>query len=332
MKRFLQALLLALLCIVVILFIFSYRAPISHIEYGVSFSKLHSDDLGLNWKETYLAILDDLKVRHLRLSAHWPMIEPKDGVFNFDEMDFQMGEAGKRNADVVLAVGRRLPSWPECHDPAWVAGLSVGERQKKQLQYMTEVVNRYKNAPNLKYWQVENEPFLYFAPQYCGTFDEAFFQTELSLVRSLDPNHPILVTDSGELGRWYKAKGYGDAFGTSLYLYVYYEHVGFMRYPITPGFFRIKQNITDLMVGSKPSLLIELGAEPWLQQPIASTTVDMQLQHMDLPRIQSIVSFASETGFSEQYLWGAEWWYYMKGKGHSEIWEGMKKLYSGNAQ
>lgn len=326
MKRIFLSIFIFFAALGLLMFVFSYKAA-TPVVYGVSFSKLHADELYLDWKEVYGAILGELGVKHLRLSAHWTMVEPNDNEFHFDELDYQMKEAEAHGADVVLAVGRRAPGWPECHDPAWVKDLSIIERQDKQIQYMTEVVNRYKNAPNLKYWQVENEPFLYFAPQYCGEFDESFLQKELALVRELDPAHKVLVTDSGEFGRWYKAKRYGDVFGTSLYLYVWYEHLGFVRYPILPGFFRIKHMVTNMLVGEKETLLIELGSEPWLPQPIAKTPIDEQLQRMSLDRLKSIVTFASRTGFSTQYMWGAEWWYYMKGNGHPEFWDFGKGLY-----
>jgi hypothetical protein len=328
MRRILTYILVFLCAVALLLYVLSWKSAPQDVTYGASFSKLHADELGVPWQETYLAILDDMQVRHLRLSAHWPMIEPDAGQYRFDELDFQMQEARKRGADVVLAVGRRTPGWPECHTPQWAVNLTTQERQEKQLSYMTEVVKRYKDAPNLRYWQVENEPFLYFAPQYCGEFDEAFFAREVALVRSLDPAHKVLVTDSGELGRWYKAKSYGDVFGTSMYLYVWYEHVGFLRYPILPGFFRMKQYATNLLAGQKPSLLIELGAEPWLPKPLKDASLEEQLSRMNATRIQGILSFAKETGFSEQYLWGAEWWYYMKEQGHPEIWDMMKKLYT----
>lgn len=327
MKRIFLALGIFLAFLVVAMFVFSYKNS-TPVSYGVSFSKLHADELKLDWKEVYGALLNDLGVKHLRLSAHWPMVEPENGSFRFDELDYQMKEAEKKGADVVLAVGRRAPGWPECHDPVWVKKLSIEKRQEEQIEYMTEVVNRYKDAPNLKYWQVENEPFLYFAPDYCGEFDESFFQKELSLVRELDPGHKLLVTDSGEFGRWYKAKQYGDIFGTSLYLYVWYEHVGFIRYPILPGFFRIKQYVTDKLVGEKPSLLIELGSEPWLPRPIVDTSIEEQLERMSFERFKSIVAFASRTGLSAQYLWGAEWWYYLKAHGHDEFWDFAKELYN----
>jgi len=79
------------------------------IIYGMSFNTLYADELGLDWQEVYDAIIDDLGVRHLRLAAHWPMVEPESGVYNFTELDYQMARAEEVGADVVFAVGRRLP-------------------------------------------------------------------------------------------------------------------------------------------------------------------------------------------------------------------------------
>ncbi len=328
MKRILYFLLALLVLSITGVYILSQRIIPTQITYGVSFSKLHADDLHLDWKETYLALLNDLSIKHLRLSAHWPMVEPEEGLFHFDELDFQMNEAASHTADVILAVGRRLPSWPECHDPAWALNLSTQERQQKQLSFMAEVVNRYKQNPALKYWQVENEAYLYFAPQYCGTFDESFFEKEIALVRKLDPVHPVLLTDSGEVGKWYRAWQHADVFATSLYLYVWYDRFGFIRYPIGPWFFRAKLTLVELLYEKKPAILSELGAEPWLPKPLVSASLDEQLQHMSLDRMRELVTFASKTGFSEQYLWGAEWWYYMKKNGHPEFWNYAKELYS----
>jgi len=45
----------------------------------------HSEELGLDWKKTYLAILDDLKVKNLKLVAYWDLIEEEPGVYNFQQ-------------------------------------------------------------------------------------------------------------------------------------------------------------------------------------------------------------------------------------------------------
>lgn len=300
------------------------------IRYGVSFSVFHSKELGLDWKPTFDAIIGDLGVRRFRFSAHWQITEPQDGQFHFEELDYQMKQAESHQAKVVLAVGRRLPGWPECHEPQWAWNLPNDQKRAKLDEYIKQVVNRYKNSPALEYWQVENEPFLTkYATYYCGNFlDKAGLQKEISLVKSLDPKHPVLVTDSGELSTWYNAHNLGDAFGTSVYLYVWTTAFGPIRYPIPPAFFRIKRNLIELMNGKKDEMLIELSAEPWLLQPIKDTPIDTQTTSMSLSRFNSILDFASKTSFDKQYLWGAEWWYYMKQHGHPEFWNRAKEIFS----
>lgn len=326
--RFLTKLLIGILVVMAALFAFSLRSIPEDITYGVSFSTLHADELHLDWQNVYRALLDELGVKHLRLSAHWPSIEPQQGAFDFSSLDYQMRLAENYGADVILAVGRKTPGWPECHFPDWTKELGVDDEHAARLAYMKAVIDRYQGSSALRYWQVENEPFLNFATERCGAPDEAFFAREIDLVRTLDPDHPIIVTDGGEFGLWYKAHRYGDVFGSTMYLYVWTNHIGYWRYPIGAGFFRFKQNVVELLVRSKPMVLIELGLEPWLHKAIVEASLDEQLQHMDTDRFEEILEIGSQSGFSEQYLWGAEWWYYMKENGHSEFWDRAKELYA----
>ncbi len=326
---------LAIVAIAVLaaLWILSFdTSPKENLEYGVSFSRFHSDELKLDWKKVYLSILDELKARHLRLSAHWPITEPKKGVYNFSELDFQIKEAEKRDASVILAVGHRLPGWPECHTPDWVATLTPEQHKRELLKYVGTVVNRYKNSPALEYWQIGNEVFLtFFSQPACEQHNmivSDIIDAEVALVHELDPKHPVMVTDSGEFGTWYQAYRTGDVFGTSMYLYVWWRNfLGPIRYPITPAFFRIKHSIVSLIYGTKPSMVIELSGEPWLLQPITDTPIDIQLQRMGIDKFNEMISFSSKTGFDSFYLWGAEWWYWMKQHGHPELWDRAKELY-----
>ncbi len=297
-------------------------------QYGVSFSRFHADELKLDWKTVYLATLNDLGVRNFRFSAHWPLTEPQENVFNFKELDFQISEAKKRNASVILAIGRRLPGWPECHDPQWVSGKDEKFRNDSLLKYISVVVNRYKNYENIKYWQVENEPFLsFFSHSLCGQLDKQFLQQEIDLVRKLDPTRPVMITDSGEFGSWSGAYKSGDVFGTSMYLYVWNRTIGPMRYPIIPAFFRIKKNIINLIYGKKPSIVIELSGEPWLLHPIIETQMSVLLDRMGIDKFNEMLNFSAKTGFDKFYLWGAEWWYWMKLNGHPEFWDRAKEVF-----
>jgi hypothetical protein len=298
------------------------------ITYGMSFNVMYARELGLDWQETYDAILGELGVRHLRLAAHWPMIEPENGTYNFSEMDYQIKAAEAVGAEVILAVGRRLPRWPECHVPEWARALTPAERDAKQIDYMTAVVDRYKSSPAVKYWQVENEPFLeVFAFEHCGELSTDFLEREITLVKELDPTRQVLVTDSGNLGLWYGAYKRGDMFGTSVYVYFWNPELGQFRTVLPAFVYRVKENLLAFIYGDKPTFLIELSAEPWLVAPIATVPIETQFSRMDVAKFEDILAYARETRYDTQYLWGAEWWYWLKLQNHSEMWERGKQLY-----
>ena len=305
------------------------RKPIpSDITYGMSFNTLYAQELGLDWKEVYDAILTDLGVRHLRLAAHWPMVEPTQDTYNFTELDHQLAKAGEVGAEVIFGVGRRLPRWPECHVPTWAKKLSWEQQQEEILEYITLVVERYKDDPSITHWQVENEPFLeVFATEHCGVLDESFLEKEIALVKALDPSRPILVTDSGNLGTWAGAFKHGDSFGTSVYIYFWNPELGQFRTVLPPWAYRVKENLMKLVYGDKETFLIELSAEPWLIEPIIDTDISTQYSRMDIQKFEDIIQYAKDTRYEKQYLWGAEWWYWLKQKGDSSFWEKGKELF-----
>lgn len=327
--KFLAFLILLAMLVVISVFILSLKPVPTKITYGMSFNTMYARELSLDWKEAYDAILDDLKVRNLRLAAHWPMVEPVRGEYNFEELDYQIKRAEETNSTVILGVGRRLPRWPECHIPSWAKEQSWDEQKEELRDYIKEVVNRYKRSPAITYWQVENEPYLsLFAAEYCGPLDEKFLEEEIALVKSLDGTRPVLVTDSGNLGTWKGAYSHGDAFGTSVYVYFWNPEIGQFKTLLPPWFYRVKERVIKLVYGDKPTFLIELSAEPWLVEPIQNVPIDIQYTRMDLEKFNDILQYAKDTRYDKQYLWGAEWWYWMKLKNEPGMWNRGKELFS----
>lgn len=318
------------LVFLVVFALFLMHKPVPEkIQYGMSFNTLYAEELGLDEREVYDAILDDLGVRHLRLAAHWPMVEPLRDVYNFEELDYQIARAEEVGAEVVFAVGRRLPRWPECHVPDWATELSWEEQQAEILSYIEVVIDRYKDSPAITYWQIENEPYLeVFAKEHCGEFDEAFFEREVAHFRSLDDTRPFLVTDSGNLGTWVGPYKHGDAFGTSVYVHFWNPELGQFKTILPPWFYRLKEGVVALFYGEQETMLIELSAEPWLLQPITEVDIETQYSRMDLQKFEDILAYAQKTRYEKQYLWGAEWWYWLSGRGHDEMWERGKELFA----
>lgn len=309
--------------------IFSHATNVENPEYGVSFNTVYARELGLNWVKVYDALFDELGVQKIRLAAHWNMIEPNDDGYNFTEIDYQVQKAQENNVEIVFALGKRLPRWPECHIPDWALNLDKEEQEEKILEYIETVVNRYKGYDVISTWQIENEPFLsVYATAHCYYFDTDFLKKEITLVRSLDDkNRPILITDSGELSSWRKSFSKGDIFGTTMYVYSWNELFGEFRNPFLPGFYSFRVNIWKLFGNKQESIIAELALEPWLDKPIVNEKTEIQIRRMSPKKFDTVIEFAKKTGMKTQYLWGAEWWYYMKLQGEDWYWERAKELF-----
>ena len=329
MRRILFAVVVILVALSGVVGWLSYGTPPDRRDYGITYSGEYAREIGVDWQAAYIAALNELGVQRVRIPVYWSLIEKDEGIFDWSEIDFYVHEARERGAQVTLAIGRRVPRWPECHVPQW-AQARDWETQKAELRELIRAaVERYRGEPNIAMWQVENEVFLpVFADESCGhIIDEAFFEEEIALVKSLDAR-PVLVTDSGNLGLWYMPYRLGDVFGTSMYLYFWRADTGLFRTILPPEYYTFKTNLMRLVFGDKPAILSELSLEPWLADRIQNVSLDEQRERMSIDKMHEIVAYAAATPFQEQYLWGAEWWYYMRERGHPEYWLAMKVLFS----
>lgn len=337
MKHFFKVVTIILLSIVFfVLLLFGYfnlpgPEPREDVRLGMTYSSRYAEGLGLDVRETYLALLDEVGVKKMRLPVYWDLVEKDNGVYDFSEVDWQLAEAGKRDVEVILTVGLKVPRWPECHIPAW-AQESDEIRKRGMLSFIETTVRRYQDDRTVVKWQVENEPFLPFG--VCPDFDVSFLNQEVALVKALDPSRPVLLTDSGELSLWYGAAIRGDEFGTTLYRDIYSPKVGgYFTYPIGPNFFRFKEKMVRLLTKQEHFTVIELQAEPWASGWIVDVPVEEQFKTMNETKLRENVDYARRVGFRDIYLWGGEWWYYMKvKKNYPAVWETGKALFREHGQ
>jgi hypothetical protein len=295
----------------------------------VTFSQPYAQDLGLDWKKAYEEMLEGLNVKLIRIPVYWNRVQPSPDRLEFADLDWQLDQAASHDAKVVLSIGRRVPRWPECHEPEWLKELpSEGASGRALLSFMETLVRKYQNHPAVFMWQVENEPFLGSFGQ-CPELDKDFFDSEIALVKKLDPSKPILITDSGELSLWTEAGKRGDLFGTTLYRFVFSDI--FKRYwvnYIPSWFYRAKAGLVRALNPGKPVIIAELQAEPWTTRGILNTPIEEQFKTMSMKKFESILGVARATGFTPQYLWGVEWWYWMKQNNHPEFWEKAQTLFN----
>ncbi|MDO8240367.1 MAG: hypothetical protein Q7T51_00065 [Candidatus Moranbacteria bacterium] len=292
---------------------------------GMTFSSTYSSSMGLDWKANYIAMLDDLHIKKIRIPVYWDMVEIKKGDYDFSDVDWQLNEARKRNAEIILAIGQKTPRWPECNVPQWVKE-DEQNRKESLLEYVAVSMNRYKNDPVVKYWQIENEPFLPFG--ICPKPDASLLDSELAVARSIDNTRQIIVTDSGELSLWVQAAKRADIFGTTMYRTIYKKGLGYVEYPIGPRFFQFKHAIIKLFAHQNNAIVIELQAEPWIMGSTIDNTLEEQFKSMNPEQLVSNVEYAEKVNFPQIYLWGVEWWYWLKEKqNHPELWNTARDLY-----
>ena len=291
-------------------FFIGAETPAQEVLWGVNFSQKHAALLGLDWRSVYLALLEELGAQRLKVAAHWDLLEQTPDTFSFEDLDWQVQEAALRNASILLVVGMKTTRWPECHIPSWAKGLTKEKQQQEILGALNEIVLRYKDSPAVWGWQVENEPFFLFGE--CPWKDSAFLRQEVDLVHKLDAKRPVVISESGEGSLWILAGAAGDIVGTTLYRKIWFSKLGrYIDYPFPATFYKRRAQLIQWLFG-KEVIAGELQAEPWGPTLIYDSSLEEQQKTMNKEQFLKTIEFAKRTGIKEFYLWGAEWWYWLK--------------------
>ncbi len=335
LKKFLKllGLFLGSILLVILLFFGWINLPVKEIsapvKIGTTFSLRYAQDIGLDWRQAYVAMLDDLKIKYIRLPVYWDKVELSEGQYDFTDLDWQLEQAKQREAQVILAFGQKTPRWPECFIPQWI-GNNDAKRKERLLAFEKVIVERYKNNhPEIIRWQVENEPFLDFG--VCPPIDPALVDSEVALVRSLDSTKPIMLTDGGEATLWIAAAKRADIFGSTMYREVISPRFGYWKYPLGPNFFKAKRLLIKLFAHQNNAIVIELQGEPWVRGWTTSAPMETQLASMNAEKLADNVAFAKKTEMKEIYIWGVEWWYWLKTQQYNPtLWDQAKKIVQEN--
>lgn len=306
-------------------FFYFYYRPAKTPVWGINFSPDQARYLGLDAGETFKAVLSELQPKKIRLVAYWENLESQRGEFIFKETDGLLKEAEIYGAKITLVVGRKQPRWPECHTPKWHKNLSQKEQRQALLKALEIMVNHFKASKAIERWQVENEPFFSYGDN-CPVFSAQELKEEINLVKSLD-SRPVVVSDSGEKGGWFRSAKNADIFGATMYRKVHNPRWGgYITYPLPPAWYRTRAGLLQFFLGRKPVINVELQAEPWFDGYFHDIGLKRQLELFDKVALDKNIKYAASTGLPEHYFWGAEWWYWMKQNGHPEFWDRIKTL------
>ncbi len=313
-------------------FLFTGWPQKSTKSHGVTWSTPYAYSLGLNPIAGLVAVLDELGVRNFRIPAYWTDVERQQGVYDFHFVQEPLDEISKRNGTVVLAVGARLPRWPECWVPDWAKSLDLQAREQAQLSYVRSVYEHFKNNPTIIAWQVENEP-MFNSYVKCPGLTNAIVLEEMRMLRAEeakrgDRARPIVTTDSGELSAWLDYASEIDGLGVSVYRVVTNPTFGVTHWILPPWFYTRKAWLTNLYRDHGMTFVSEFQMEPWSDKPLIEATQADFDKTLSIKQMQSNFEYAQEMDMPIVYFWGAEWWYWMKEKrGQSQYWEEAKNFF-----
>lgn len=298
------------------------------IKYGVTFISSYAAYYGLDPKETMSAMIDDLGIRQFRLVSYWSKGEPTEGTYDFSDLDWQFELAEQSGSKVSLAIGLRQPRWPECHWPQWAQQKPMEQWSQDLKRYMGAVIERYKNSPALESYQLENEFFLSVFG-ICPDFTRERLVDEYTFVKALDPSRPVIVSRSNNIVGFPVNAPIPDVSAVSVYKRVWdkYYTNRYLEYPFPAWFYGFLAGGGKLLNG-KDMILHELQAEPWLPEGFSMNNtahIPEQMKSMNADRMHDRIEYGRATGVKEMYLWGGEWWYWLKVKGgDSSVWDAVK--------
>jgi hypothetical protein len=280
-------------------YIFSHRHD--PMQLGVTFIPSYAKYLGVDPQETFQAILTDLQPSQVRLVSYWDDIEKTPGVYDFSMLDWQFEMAAQHHTKITLAIGLRQPRWPECHMPAWQLNQPKDIWYPELKSVMAATINRYKDNPILQ-----------------SLIDEFYF------VKSLDSNHPVIISRSNNAIGFPINEPKPDEYGVSVYKRVWDKTVTkrYVEYPFPAWFYGFLAG-GSILIDGRNMVIHELQAEAWTPDnyDIKTAPTSELYKSMNPERLHNRFQYAEATGIKHIDLWGVEWWYAMKVvKGDPGLW------------
>jgi hypothetical protein len=313
---------------------------------GTTFSQYQCSYFGFDFKSAYEEVLK-LEFDLIRLCAYWNEIEANEGKFNFTNLDWLINETKQYpHTKIVLAVGIKTPRWPEFHFPDWVksnytvewqeqnARASQKEVQELALKFIKAVINRYKDNPQIEYFQIENEPLNLIEGISGGYLDEGYVNQAINLAKKLKDNHQKILSSctvfawpphrNDDIEVADKLAQISDAIGVNVYNSIGAKEGHYIS--PTPLFWRKLKKMCKVFTDKgRDAWITESQAEPWEERdwtdgkPVHTNQIEYPSASPE--KAIKLASKLTELGFETILLWGCEYWYWHKKEGREEWWK-----------
>jgi hypothetical protein len=298
---------------------------------GISFRPRQVEAFGLDGPATLDRLLS-FPFELIRLAAYWNRIEPREGVFDTSELDWQLEAAESSGKQVILSVGAvKNFGYPEFFVPPHHLGrpLTEGELVRPATHerlmaaarsFISRIVTRYRNRSSIVAWQLEHEAVDPLGVEHSWRLSEDFVKSELEALKEADPDRPVMMNGFlpmaavVRLNQWWRTRDQGDSLAVASRLA---DIVGIDYYPrhallsVGPRTLYVDGGHKRVRVpGPGKRLMISEGqAEPWETKTTPPNPSSREMFSCGPHHLIENFNMAMATLNLKAYLfWGAEYW------------------------
>jgi hypothetical protein len=243
--------------------------PRGSTQLGISYRPPQVEALGLDARTTLETLLT-YPYHLIRLGAYWNRMEPAQGIFYTDELDWQIDAAEQAGKQIILCVGPlKTFSYPEFFVPSHRLAQPFPEHTRIKpsaypslstpaTEFITRLVERYKHRQGIVAWQVEHEAVDPLGVEHSWRLDVSFVEKEVEALRKADPTRPVMMNGFlptsllVRLSQWWRTRDQGDSLAVAQHLA---DIVGIDYYP----------RHALMAVGAR-TLYLDGSRRPWQQQ------------------------------------------------------------------
>ena len=320
-------------------------APRGSTLLGISFRPLQAAAFGLEVHSTLQELLA-YPFQVIRLGAYWNRIEPEAGLFQTDELDWQVEAAETAGKQIILCLGPlKTFGYPEFFVPKHHLPQPFPEHRlvkaseypallQAAMEFLTRLVERYQKHASIIAWQLEHEAVDPLGVEHSWRLEAGFVEQEAAAIRNADPARPLMMNGflptslPVRISQWWQTRDQGDSLAAAQRLA---DMVGIDYYPrhaliplgnrtlyLDGSASRVHQPRRSQLLGwaaanHKRLLVSEGQAEPWEALTVPANPLN-QGMYSCLP--ENVISnyndcmgwFGEEISLYAYLFWGAEYW------------------------
>ena len=197
-------------------------------QLGISFRPLQVAAFDLEPRSTLQGLLA-YPFQLIRLGAYWDRMETRPGIFQTDELDWEIESAERAGKQIILCIGpMKTFGYPEFFVPGHhlkrpfpehtrIKPSAYPDLLEAATGFIARLVQRYKPCKSIVAWQLEHEAVDPLGVEHSWRLDASFVEREAAALKKEDPSRPLVMngflptTLPVRLNQWWRTRDQGDS-------------------------------------------------------------------------------------------------------------------------